>query len=61
MKEGRPLSLEEIRGFLTASEELRFESQNRQQMYAFVRKTLVGQTLSFIGERGQGLGAELYL
>jgi transposase InsO family protein len=54
MEVGRPLSLEEIRGVLAACEGLRFERQNRQQMYAFVRKTLVSQTYHLLGREAKG-------
>jgi len=35
------LSLEQIRGFIAASEELRIESENRGQMYGWVDSVLV--------------------
>jgi nucleoside diphosphate kinase len=34
------LSLEQIRGFIAASEELRFESENRAQRYASAERVL---------------------
>ncbi len=55
MEEGRRLSLEEIQQFLAASEELQFESRDREQMYSFVRKTLVSQTYHQLGKEGKGL------
>lgn len=49
------MSLEELRVFLAASEELHFESRDQRQMYAFVKKTLVGQTYHQLGKEGKGL------
>jgi len=43
MKNGERLSLEQIRTFLTASEEFRFEANNREEQYGWVTQTLVEQ------------------
>ena len=41
MHAAEKLSLEQIRGFIAASEELRFESDNRVQRYAWVERVLI--------------------
>jgi hypothetical protein len=41
MKNGERLSLEQIRGFLKASEEFRFEASKRKEVYEWVTQTLV--------------------
>src|SRR5438309_1499631 len=43
MKNGERLSLEGIRTFLTASEELRFEANGREEIYDWVTRTMVEQ------------------
>lgn len=43
MKNGERLSLEQIRAFLAASEEFRFEANNREELYNWVTRTLVEQ------------------
>jgi len=43
MKNGERLSLEQIRTFLAASEEFRFEANNREEIYGWVTRTLVEQ------------------
>ena len=43
MKNGERLSLEQIRAFLTASEEFRFEASNREEIYGWITRTLVEQ------------------
>ena len=42
MDDTQATSLEQIRAFLAGSEELRFAGQRREEMYAWVEKTLVG-------------------
>lgn len=49
------LSLEGIRRFVAASEEIRFESGGRQQVYAWVEGLLVGQLYAQQGKAGRGL------
>ena len=49
------LSLEGIRRFVAASEEIRFESANRQQVYAWVEGLLVGQLYAQQGKAARGL------
>jgi hypothetical protein len=41
MKNGERLSLEQIRAFLKASEEFRFEARKRREIYEWVTRTLV--------------------
>ena len=41
MKSGERLSLEQIKSFLSASEEFRFEANHREEVYGWVTKTLV--------------------
>lgn len=41
MKNGERLSLDQVKGFLTASEEFRFEANNREELYEWITKTLV--------------------
>ena len=43
MESGERLSLEQIRAFLEASEELRFAAGNRAELYEWVQRTLVEQ------------------
>ena len=43
MKNGERLSLEQIQAFLKASEEFRFEANNREELYGWVTRTLVEQ------------------
>ena len=48
MHSAEKLSLEQIRSLVAASEGLRFESENRRQMYAWVESVLIvmGLTLA---------------
>ena len=46
MKNGERLSLEQIRAFLKASEEFRFEASKRKEIYEWVTRTLVEQEYS---------------
>lgn len=41
MKNGTKLSLDQVKVFLTASEEFRFEANNREELYDWVTKTVV--------------------
>ncbi|MBM2850479.1 MAG: integrase family protein [Anaerolineales bacterium] len=52
-KEG--LSLEEIRAFLKASDEIHFEGQNREEIYEWVNLTLRQQHYCELGRTGRGL------
>jgi len=49
------LSLEQIRGFIAASEELRFESEDRAQRYSWVERMLVEQQYASQGKVARGL------
>ena len=49
------LSLESIRSFLLASDEIRFESQSRAQRYAWVEQLLVQQQYAMLGKTARGL------
>ncbi|HEY2546808.1 MAG TPA: hypothetical protein VGI46_12140 [Candidatus Acidoferrum sp.] len=55
MHEAEKLSLEGIRDFVAASEEIRFESQNRQQLYSWVERLLVQQEYAQQGKAARGL------
>lgn len=55
MKNGDRLSLEQIRTFLAASEEFRFEAKNREDVYDWVRRTLVEQEYGGQKREGKGL------
>jgi transposase InsO family protein len=55
MKNGERLGLEQIREFLAASEEFRFEANNREEIYGWVTKTLVEQEYSGQKREGKGL------
>jgi transposase InsO family protein len=53
--EAEKLSLEEIGRFVPASEGLRFESQDRQQVYSWVEGVLVQQEYAQQGKAARGL------
>jgi hypothetical protein len=55
MKNGERLGLEQIRGFLAASEEFRFEASNRKEIYGWVTQTLVEQEYSRQKRNAKGL------
>ena len=55
MHEAEKLSLESIVRFIAASEELRFESENRLQVYGWVERVLVQQEYSQQGKAARGL------
>ena len=55
MQDGERLSLEQIRAFLEGSQELRFEASNRQELYAWMERTLVEQEYLCLGRREKGL------
>ena len=55
MQTGDRLSLEQIRAFLDASEEVQFETQGRQQVYAWVERTLREQRWSELKRSDRGL------
>jgi transposase InsO family protein len=49
------LSLDQIEAFLTASEAVRFEGENRQQVYDFVEQVLRQQHYAQAGRKARGL------
>jgi hypothetical protein len=51
----REVHLEGIRRFVEASEEIRFESENRAQLYGWVEGVLVQQEYVRQGKAGRGL------
>ena len=55
MKEEKPLSLEQVRAFLEASEEIRFEGRNRKEIYYWVKQTLIEQQYQVQGKAEKGL------
>lgn len=55
MHEAEKLSLEAIGRFVEASEELRFEGENRQQVYGWVERVLVQQEFAQQGKAARGL------
>jgi transposase InsO family protein len=55
MKNGERLGLEQIREFLAASEEFRFEANNREEIYGWVTKTLVEQEYNGQKREAKGL------
>jgi transposase InsO family protein len=52
---GQGFSLEEIRAFLKASDELDFKAQNREEVYGWVNQTLRQQHYQELGRTGRGL------
>ncbi len=55
MHDAEKLSLEAIGRFVEASEELRFEGENRQQVYGWLERVLVEQEYSQQGKAARGL------
>jgi transposase InsO family protein len=55
MQNGERLSLEQIRAFLAASEEFRFEANNREEIYGWVTRTLVEQEYGAQKREAKGL------
>lgn len=55
MHSGQGFSLEEIRAFLKASDELDFKAQNREEVYGWVNQTLRQQHYQELGRTGRGL------
>jgi transposase InsO family protein len=55
MTQQRAMSLEQIRDFLEASQDFRFEGRRREEMYEWVKKTLVGQQYHIQGKGEKGL------
>jgi hypothetical protein len=55
MDDAVKLSLEAIGRFVEASEEIRFEAENRHQLYGWVERVLVGQEYAQQGNAARGL------
>ncbi len=55
MRNGERLSLEQVRAFMTASEEFRFEAKNREEIYGWVTRTLMEQEYGGQKREGKGL------
>ena len=55
MDDAEKLSLESIGQFVTASEDIRFEAQDRQQLYDCVEQVLVGREYGQLGKAARGL------
>ena len=55
MHQAEHLSLESIRGFLLASEEIHFESRSRAERYAWVERVLVQHEYATLGKAERGL------
>ena len=55
MDDAEKLSLEGIGRFVEASEEIRFEAADREQLYGWVERVLVGQQYAEQGKAARGL------
>ena len=55
MHEAEKLTLDQIEAFLNASEEIRFEGENRQQVYGWVEQVLRQQQYEKQGRKARGL------
>ena len=55
MDDSEAISLEQIRTFLTGSEAVRFAGQRREEVYAWVEKTLVRHQYAGLGRPDKGL------
>ncbi|HEY4960166.1 MAG TPA: hypothetical protein VII29_04850, partial [Terriglobales bacterium] len=55
MHEAEKLSLDQIEAFLNASEEIRFEGENRQQVYGWVEQVLRQQHYPKQSRKARGL------
>ena len=55
MHQAERLSLEEIRRFVAASEGVRFEGRNREQIYSWVERVLIQQEYGQQGKAARGL------
>ena len=49
------MSLDQIRAYLQASEELRFVGKNRKEIYSWVGQTLVGQQYHILRKEEKGV------
>ena len=55
MDDSEATSLEQIRAFLAGSGEVRFAGQRREEVYAWVEKTLVRHRYASLDRAGKGL------
>jgi transposase InsO family protein len=55
MVQATELSLEAIGRFVTCSEEIRFEAEDRAEVYGWVEQVLVGQQYARLGKAARGL------
>src|ERR1700733_4589374 len=55
MEDGEEQSLEQIRDWVEASAEVRFRSQDRRELYAWVNRTLRQQDYGLLKRGGKGL------
>ena len=55
MVRAEELSLESIGRFVTGSEDIRFEAEDRQQLYGWVEQVLVGQQYAQLGKVARGV------
>jgi predicted DNA-binding transcriptional regulator AlpA len=55
METEKPMSLEQIRAFLKASQEIRFDGQNRKEIYHWVGQTMTDQQYHTQGRADKGL------
>ena len=55
MDDAEKLSLEGIGRFVRASEEIQFAAENREQLYGWVERVLVGQQYAEQGKAARGL------
>ena len=55
MQAGESLSLEQIRAFLEASDELGFKGRNREEVYSWVNQTVRNQRYPDLKRSGRGL------
>jgi hypothetical protein len=55
MVRAEELSLEAVGGLVAPSEEIQFEVQDRQQLYAWVEQVLVREQYSLLGKAARGL------
>ena len=61
MEDGAQPSLEQIQGFLDASQEVRFEGKERKEVYEWVTRTLRAQDWRKQGKNVRGLLRRLVL
>src|ERR1700685_165609 len=55
MEQKGPMSLEQIRAFMKASEAIQFAGGNRKEIYNWVKQTVIEQQYHVQGKAGKGL------